>query len=135
MLEIVHNYGLPLLVGDYPRGPLGGQAMTLILSFACLLVTIPAAILVALARTSGRPKLARACVLFGYAVRSMPLLMLIFWIYYFLPTVVGFPIGPFASMLVALSVFQTGYLFEVIRAGIEALPSSQRDAAAALGPR
>ena len=133
VLDIVRNYGPLLLVGDYPRGPLGGLAMTLILSVACLAATFPAAVLVALARTSGCPALVKACVAFVYVVRGMPLLMLVFWFYYFLPLVTGFTISPFATMLIALTVYQTGYLSEVIRAAIEALPVGQRDAAAALG--
>ena len=133
MFEILHDYGRLLLLGDYPNGLLGGLAMTLILSVVCLVLTFPLAILVALARTSGYPVLVRACIGFLYAVRAMPLLMLIFWVYYFLPAVIGFTISPFATMLITLTVFQTGYLSEVIRAAIESLPRGQREAASALG--
>ena len=132
MLEIVRTYGMLLLVGDFPRGPLGGLAMTLILSVCCLVLTFPISVAIALARTSGRPALVRACIGFVYLVRGMPLLMLIFWVYYFLPLVIGFTISPFMTMLVTLTVFQAGYLSEVIRAAIAALPPGQRDAAAAL---
>ena len=133
MFEILRDYGRLLLLGDYPNGLLGGLAMTLILSVVCLVLTFPLAILVALARTSDHPLLVRACIGFLYAVRAMPLLMLIFWVYYFLPSVIGFTISPFVTMLITLTVFQTGYLSEVIRAAVESLPRGQREAAAALG--
>ena len=135
MLDIVRQYGALLLLGDYPRGPLGGLAITLVLSIACLVLTFPAAVLVALARTSGRAIPVRCCIAFVVAVRSMPLLMLIFWVYYILPSVIGVSLSPFATMLITLTAFQTGYLSEVIRAAIEALPAGQREAAALLGLR
>ena len=135
MIDIVRQYGGLLLWGDYPNGPLGGLAMTLILSLSCLVLTFPLSVLVALARTSRRPYLVRPCVVFVTLVRSMPLLLLIFWVYYFLPDVIGVPLSPFVTMLVTLSAFQTGYLSEVIRSSIEALPRGQREAATALGLR
>jgi len=52
MLEILHNY-LPLfLIGAYPDGPLGGLAMTLILSVLGLGLSFPIAILIGLALLS-----------------------------------------------------------------------------------
>lgn len=133
MLDIVWTYGQLLFLGGYPRGPLGGLAMTLILSVCCLALTFPLATGVALAHTSGRPALIRCCVTYLYAVRAMPLLMLIFWVYYVLPLVTGVTLSPFTTMLITLTVFQSAYLSEVIRAAIEALPRGQHDAAAALG--
>ncbi|HSV78587.1 MAG TPA: amino acid ABC transporter permease [Ramlibacter sp.] len=133
MLDILVNHGRNLLIGRFPSGPLGGLAMTLLLSVLCLALTFPAATLMALARTSGIDWLQRLCVGFLYAVRGMPLLMLVFWLYYFLPYVLGFTISPFVTMLIAITVFQTAYLSEVIRAAIEALPRGQFEAAQAIG--
>lgn len=133
MLDVVLTYGQLLFLGGFPRGPLGGLAMTLILSVCCLVLTFPLATGVALAHTSGRRGLARCCVAYLYAVRAMPLLLLVFWVYYVLPLVIGIKLSPFTTMLITLTVFQSAYLSEVIRAAIEALPRGQHDAAAALG--
>lgn len=133
MIDILWNYGRLLLLGGYPRGPLGGLAMTLVLSVCCLVLTFPLATGVALAHVTRRPALVRACVAYLYAVRAMPLLLLVFWVYYVLPLVIGITLSPFVTMLITLTVFQSAYLSEVIRAAIEALPRGQRDAAAALG--
>ncbi len=133
MLDIIWNYWQLLLLGGYPREPLGGLAMTLVLSVCCLLLTFPLATGVALAHASGRPVLVRACIAYLYAVRAMPLLLLIFWVYYVLPLVIGITLSPFVTMLLTLTMFQSAYLSEVIRAAIEALPRGQRDAATALG--
>jgi len=133
VLDIIWTYGRLLLLGGYPRGPLGGLAMTLVLSACCLALTFPLATGVALARASRRPAQVRACVAYLYAVRAMPLLLLIFWVYYVLPFATGITLNPFVTMLISLTVFQSAYLSEVIRAAVEALPRGQRDAAAALG--
>jgi polar amino acid transport system permease protein len=135
MLDIIQQYWLYLLIGEYPHGPLGGLAMTLIIAAVSLILTFPNAVLVALARTSNIGWLARPALCFVYIIRSLPLLMLLFWIYYFLPVVLGYPINAFWSIIIAIVVFQTAYLSEVIRAAIEALPKGQTEAARALGLR
>lgn len=133
MLDIVQQYWPYLLFGSYPNGPIGGFAMTLVIAIISLALTFPSAVLVALARTSNVALLKRAAFLFVTIVRGIPLLMLIFWVYFFLPLVLKTPISPFWSLILAIVVFQTAYLSEVLRAAIEALPKGQTEAALSLG--
>lgn len=133
MFEILRDYGIILLIGDYPHGPVGGLVMTLILSVLGLALSFPSALAVALARTSGIKWLEWSATGFAYVVRSVPLLLVIFWVYYFLPVVTGIVISPFATVLFSIVVYQTAYLSEVIRAAIQAVPSGQTEAAQALG--
>ena len=133
MWQVLTEHGTVLLIGDYPHGPLGGLAMTLLLSFLALALTFPAAVLVALARTAGVRALGACATSFVYAVRSLPLLMLLFWIYYFLPVMTKAPISAFSTILSGIVIYQTAYLSEVIRAAIEALPAGQAEAARSLG--
>lgn len=133
MLEILHEHGLILLIGDYPHGPLGGLSMTIIMSVMALSLTFPAAVLIALARVADTKFLRNVSAGFVHSVRSLPLLMMIFWIYYFLPIVIGVPISPFFTILSALVLYQAAYLSEVIRAAIVAIPKGQVEAARALG--
>jgi polar amino acid transport system permease protein len=133
MLDIVQQYWPYLLFGSYPNGPIGGFAMTLVIAIISLALTFPSAVLVALARTSNVVLLKRAAFLFVTIVRGIPLLMLIFWVYFFLPLVLKTPISPFWSLILAIVVFQTAYLSEVLRAAIEALPKGQTEAALSLG--
>ncbi|MCF8483024.1 MAG: amino acid ABC transporter permease [Rhodospirillum sp.] len=133
MWDVVSQYGMVFLVGNYPHGPLGGLAMTVTLSVCGLVATFPLAVAVALCRTGGIPWLRAGARAFVMGVRTMPLLLVVFWIYYFLPTVIGVPISAFATILLAIVVYQTAYLSEVIRAAIEALPKGQLEAARSLG--
>ena len=60
-------------------------------------------------------------------------LIVIFWIFFALPVILGFTLSSFATVVIAITVFQTAYLSEVIRFGIEALPKGQTMAAQSLG--
>lgn len=135
MWQILSDNWPFFLIGQYPKGPLGGLALTFFIAVVCLVLTFPSAILVALARTSGVTWLVRPAVVFVYAVRSIPLLMLIFWAYFLAPMIVGFSVAPLVTLMVAICIYQTAYLSEVIRGGIEGLPKGQIEAARALGLR
>ena len=68
-----------------------------------------------------------------YVVRGVPLLMVIFWAYFFLPSVTGHKTDQFNTMLIALVAFDGVYLAEIVRAGIRGLPKGQFETARALG--
>ncbi|MHC1481258.1 amino acid ABC transporter permease [Frateuria aurantia] len=133
LLAIVHKYGLLLLIGTFPRGPLGGLAMTLILSTLSLILAFPFSVVLALARRSHRAWLYRAATGWVYVIRGIPLIMLIFWVYFLVPMLIGHNISGFLTMLLTLVLYESAYISEIVRAGIRALPRGQEEAAAALG--
>jgi polar amino acid transport system permease protein len=133
MLQIIQNYWLLMLVGEYPHGPLGGLALTAVIAGVGVLVTFPAAIVVALCRTCSVGLLRKIATGYVYGIRAIPQLMLIFWAYFFVPVLIGFPINAAVTLIVAIVINQTAYLSEIIRAGIEGLPKGQVEAAQALG--
>ncbi|MCO6391766.1 ABC transporter permease subunit [Aliihoeflea aestuarii] len=133
MIEILQDYGLNFLVGQYPHGPLGGLAMTLIVAALGIVLSFPIAIIFALARISPYRSLrwlSKGVVNF---VRGIPLLMLIFWCYFVIPIVTGYSVSGFTTLVVALVIYEAAYLSEIIRSGIEALPKGQTEASQALG--
>ena len=133
MLEVIQTYWLYFLVGQYPEGPLGGLALTVLLASLALAGALPAGIALGLARTSPWPALRLPVTALVYAVRGIPLLMVIFWAYFFLPSVTGVKTGQFGTMLGALILFDAVYLAEIVRAGIRGVPRGQVEAARALG--
>jgi His/Glu/Gln/Arg/opine family amino acid ABC transporter permease subunit len=66
-------------------------------------------------------------------IRTVPLIMVIFWIFFLTPVVTGQPTTPIKAALVALIVFNSSYMAEVIRAGIQSIPRGQSEAARATG--
>jgi polar amino acid transport system permease protein len=133
IFSIVQDNWLLLLIGQYPNGPLGGFAATLILSVLSIALAFPLSVLLALARLSSSPFLLWPSTALVYIARGVPLLMLILWVYFMVPLLVGANIPGFVTMLVTLVIYEAAFLSEVVRAGIVALGRGQMDAARALG--
>ncbi len=132
-IAIVSENWLLLLIGQYPNGPLGGIAATLILSVLGIVLAFPLSVLIALARISRWRLLRAPATALVYIVRGVPLLMIIFWVYFLFPLLLGANVPGFATMVCTLVIYEGAFLSEVVRAGIEALPRGQMDAARALG--
>ncbi len=69
---------------------------------------------------------------FSDIVRGIPILVLIFFIYYGLP-LTGLNLQPFAAAVVALTVFKTAQVIENVRGAIGSIPRGQMEAAKAIG--
>ncbi len=68
-------------------------------------------------------------------IRSVPLILVLFWFYFMLPLWTGHTIGALPSALIAFVMFEAAFYCEIIRAGIRAVPAGQTMAAAATGLR
>ncbi|MBR3193323.1 amino acid ABC transporter permease [Bosea sp. (in: a-proteobacteria)] len=135
MLEILQNNWLLFLVGQYPHGPIGGLVMTLFMAALSLALCFPFAIGLALARLSPYRWLRLPATAIVHTVRGLPLIMFIFWTYFFSPLIIGRAVGGVETLVIALVVYEAAYLSEIIRAGIEGLPRGQTEAATSLGLR
>nr|WP_315204029.1 amino acid ABC transporter permease [uncultured Albidiferax sp.] len=133
MLELIQTYWVYFLVGQYPNGPLGGLALTVLLAALALLLSLPLGIGLGLARVSPYRAIRWPVTAGVYIVRGVPLLMVIFWAYFFLPSLTGHKTDQFSTMLMALVVFDSVYLAEIVRAGIQGIPKGQVEAARSLG--
>ena len=133
MIEIIQNYWLLLLIGQFPTGPLGGLAMTLVLAVCGIGLAFPCSIVIALALISPVTACRKIALVLVYFVRGLPLLMFIVWAYFGMPALLGTAVPGVVTMLFALVIYESVYLAEVIRGGIEALPKGQTQAACALG--
>ena len=65
--------------------------------------------------------------------RGVPLVMVIFWMWFIIPIVLKASIPEFGVALTAFVVFEAAYLGEIVRAGIQSVPRGQVEAATALG--
>lgn len=131
--EIVQENWLLLLIGQYPNGPLGGIACTLILSVLGIVLAFPLSVALALAKLSPWKVLNVPATALVYVARGVPLLLIILWVYFMVPLLLGQNVSGFVTMLVTLVLYEGCFLAEVVRAGIEALPKGQTEAARALG--
>lgn len=133
MFDIIRDNWLLFLVGQYPNGPLGGLAATLIIAVLGLILAFPCAMLLALGRISPFRPVRWTASAIVQTVRGTPFLMVIFWAYFALPIIIGRPVEGFWTLVGALVLYESAYLAEVIRAGIKALPTGQTEASRSLG--
>jgi glutamate/aspartate transport system permease protein len=96
---------------------------------------------IAIVRHMHVPVLAR---LFGWYVtlmRSLPLILVLFWFFFLVPIVLGhlagvgrpIPIGPTYTAFITFGLFETAYYSEIIRVGLRSVNRGQFEACQALG--
>jgi len=120
---------------------LDGMTFTLMLTALAGLGGLAFGTLIAMMRLSGFELLARIAGLYVDFMRSLPLVLVIFWFYFLVPyigqwlTGASRPIhvGAFASSLITFIMFEAAYFSEIMRAGIQSISKGQPSAAQALG--
>jgi general L-amino acid transport system permease protein len=117
------------------NGRWGGLILTLLLTTFGLACAFPLAVLLALARRSGMPVLQGMGVGFIELVRGVPLISLLFMASVMLPLFLppGVSIDKLLRAQIAMILFASAYLAEVVRGGLQAIPQSQYEMADALG--
>jgi len=113
----------------------GGLLVTFLVAGVGIAVSLPGGVVVALARRSRMPFM-RACIIaYIELVRSVPLVAVLFFAVtmtpLFLPPDVA--LDKLVLVLVAVSIFATAYMAEVVRGGLQAVPLGQIEAAQSIG--
>jgi len=115
----------------------GGLMVTLIIAYLSISISLPLGTLLALGRRSHLRVLSGFCIAFIELLRGVPLVGVLFianvMFPLFLPGDLG--IDKFVRALIAVALFTSAYIAEVIRGGLQAVPLSQYEAARALGMR
>jgi polar amino acid transport system permease protein len=66
-------------------------------------------------------------------IRNQPLLLLVYLVFYGLPTIGGFKYSPTLSFIITMTVYSAAYLAEIFRSGLAAVPRGLLDAGKAVG--
>ena len=119
-------------VGDYLPDLLRGALISVELTICVMLLSLVAGLLLALGKIGRQPVIRLLCNIYIEVIRGTPALLQLFYIYFVLPSL-GIRFDPFLAGVIGLSVNYSAYLAEVYRAGIEAVPKGQVEAAKALG--
>jgi polar amino acid transport system permease protein len=122
--------------GVIPRAlPALGQGlqMTLAVTAVVIILGFLLGTVVAAARLARNPLINKPVALYIEFFRGTPALVQLVWIYYCLPIVLGLELPTFASIVVALTLNVGAFYGEAIRAGIQAIPRDQTEAADVLG--
>ena len=97
-----------------------------------IVLSIPLGILLSLGRVSGIKPLQALIGGYVWILRGSPLMLQIFFVYFVLPSV-GIRLPDFESAIVAFVLNYAAYFCEIFRAGIQAIPAGQYEAAHTLG--
>ena len=112
---------------------LEGLGITLYMSAIALVIGIVIGMIACLGKLTGSGMSYRMATGFIDFFRSIPELVIIFWVYSCLPLMLSIRMSSELCGIIALSVFAGALLAEIFRAGILAVPRGQVEAAHALG--
>lgn len=111
----------------------GGLKYTLLLSITAIVVSVVVGLLVALPGLSSNPVWRAFNRVYVEVVRAVPILVLILWVYYGLPIVMGIAVSVFWAGVIALALSDSAFEAEIFRAGIQSIDRGQLEASDSLG--
>lgn len=118
-----------------PSNQWGGLAVTLFVWSVCFGLATPLAILLALARRSSMGGLRTLAIAFIELMRGTPMVAILYVAMLILPMAIpgGQLIDKNVRAMIMITLFWSAYVAEVVRAGLQAIPAGQYEAATALG--
>ena len=112
---------------------LGGVWLTIELSVIAIILSVVLGLVVALLGLSERRSLRAANRVYVEVFRSIPMLVMVLWVYYGLPVVLGLKLGPFMGGVLALALCDSAFEAEIFRGGIQSIEKGQVEASRSLG--
>jgi len=124
-------FGLPVV----ETSQWGGLTLTLLISVVGILGSLPFGVILALGRRSKLPFIRSICTAFIELWRGVPLITVLFMAAVMLPLFLpdGVNFNKLLRALIGITLFSSAYMAEVIRGGLQAIPSGQLEAAHTLG--
>jgi general L-amino acid transport system permease protein len=129
-----------LLLGGFGLQPVStdefsGMLLNVVIGVTGIVLSLPIGVLLALGRQSDMPIVRTVGVLFIECICGVPLITLLFvastMLSYFLPPGTSFDL--LLRVLIMVTLFAAGYIAEVVRGGLQAIPKGQYEAADSLG--
>jgi len=119
-------------IGEWAPYILGGAGLTVLLCVTSIVFATILAVIGAIARLSPNPIINGVASLYVSIVRGTPLIVQLVFVFLALPQL-GIRIPAVPAGILALSFNYGAYMTEIFRAGIQAVPPGQREAAQAVG--
>ncbi|WP_460451763.1 amino acid ABC transporter permease [Alsobacter sp. SYSU BS001988] len=111
----------------------GGLVLSLELAVGAILIGVVIGLALAVVHVSGGRWVRAAIGAYVEFIRNVPLILLVYLVFYGLPTVVDIVYSPTISFVATLALYAGAYLVEVFRSGLEAVPRGLIDAGKAIG--
>ena len=128
---IAANFKFLIVQGLVGIGPFIGG--TLRLAIPAIILGILLGIAVGLARLAETRWIRVPATVYVEFFRGVPLVMVIFWIWFIIPQLLKMSIPEYGVALTAFVIFEAAYFGEIVRAGVQSVARGQVEAATALG--
>ncbi|CAN1558211.1 HisM ABC-type amino acid transport system, permease component [Rhabdaerophilaceae bacterium] len=134
-----YTWGWYVVMPTTPRGTsnmmflLGGMALTIQLSIVSIVLSVLLGLVVAMIGLTGSRIGRYFNVAYVEIFRSVPMLIMILWVYYGLPVLLGISLNPFIAGVIALVLCDSAFEAEIFRAGIQSIHKGQTEASDSLG--
>ena len=128
---IVNNWKFMIVQGFIGFGPFIGG--TLRLAIPAIVLGFVLGIFIGLARLAEARWIRVPATAYVEFFRGVPLVMVIFWIWFIMPQLLRLPIPEYGVALTAFVIFEAAYFGEIVRAGVQSVSRGQVEAATALG--
>jgi len=128
---VVSNFQFLIVQGLFGLGGFAGG--TLRLAIPAIALGFGFGIFVGVARLARSRWITLPATLYVEFFRGVPLVMVIFWIWFIIPQLLRLPIPEYGVALTAFVIFEAAYFGEIVRAGIQSVPRGQVEAATAVG--
>jgi glutamate/aspartate transport system permease protein len=112
---------------------LGGLYLTCQLAALAIAGGLAWGTILAVARLSRQCWLSLPAVAYIHFFRGLPLILVIFWLYFLTPVITGQKLNEFAAAALSFVVYEAAYFAEIVRAGIQSVPKGQTMAGLAAG--
>jgi polar amino acid transport system permease protein len=128
------NYHLNFnLVWRHSDKLIDGLLLSLEIAAISIAIAMVIGLALALAYVDGNRWVRSAVSAYVEIIRNVPLLLLVYLMFYGLPTVVDIRYDPLTSFVATLSIYGGAYLVEVLRAGLQSVPQGLIEAGKAIG--
>ena len=131
---IARNIGY-LLAGRSAQGEMGGLVLTILMAISAGILALALGIALAVVAWRFPGPLRRVLFALADLIRGIPLIFVIFWIYFLVPALFGSDVPNTLSVVAALAWFSSAAVMYSTFSGLEALPPGQREAGASSGLR
>jgi len=128
---ITNNFRFLIVQGFFGLGSFAGG--TLRLALPAIVLGFFLGIFIGLARLAGSKWIRVPATIYVEFFRGVPLVMVIFWMWFILPQVLGLALPEYGIALTAFVIFEAAYFGEIVRAGVQSVSGGQVEAARALG--
>jgi His/Glu/Gln/Arg/opine family amino acid ABC transporter permease subunit len=128
---ITSNFTFLIVQGFLGVGKFAGG--TLRLAIPAILLGFALGVVVGLARLANAAWIRVPATIYVEFFRGVPLVMVIFWMWFVIPQVLRLPIPEYGVALTAFVIFEAAYFGEIVRAGVQSVSRGQVEAARAIG--